>query len=402
MKNTFISPSEAIRELTHHLQTLNDSESQIVSRELYGRVLSEPIIADRDSPAANVSAMDGFALNLRDLKPQQPITIVGECKAGSPPPRLLSGAAVRIFTGAMIPDNANAVIKREDVIEVNDTISIQHAADHFFEGINIRRAGENATAGSEIIEKGTILNAAHAAAITNFGHTSIAVKRTLRISIITTGDEVGDFQDSTPQLWQIRNSNRRSLCVLLDAFPWIEISSEQHCVDSKQAIQSMITQSLDTADVVLLTGGVSVGDHDHVPEVVETLGANLIFHGLPIRPGKPILGAATNTGKLILGLPGNPVSAMIGCFRIGIPLMKYMAGAKHWNQTPPSVRVENSDEKTIPLHWFRLVRQSSDGNISLCDNKGSGDLVALGQSSGFVELLPNQVSDEALPYYSWN
>ena len=126
----------------------------------------------------------------------------------------------------------------------------------------------------------------------------------------------------------------------------------QHSPDDRESIQKSISQSLNHSDAVIMTGGVSMGDYDHVPDVIRDMNANIIFHGLPIRPGKPILGASAKEGKLIPGLPGNPVSAMVGCQRIGLPLLKYMAGFTTWKQPPTAVRLAKCNNHSIPLHWF--------------------------------------------------
>lgn len=401
MNSKSLSPNDAIEQLAQSVRRIDDCEVKSVEKSIYGRILSDSITADRDSPAADISAMDGYAINIRDLQVQRDIPILGESKAGSEPPEIIPGTAVRIFTGAIVPGSANIVIKREDTLEFDETIQIKPTEMNYFEGMNIRRAGENARKGSSVLSAGSIINAANAATLANFGCEMVSVVKRLRLSIITTGDEVGQFEQSTPQPWQIRNSNLLSLKVLFDGHRWIEIVDEKHCGDQQDIIRNAIQQALDTSDAVILTGGVSVGDYDYVPKIVRSLDASITFHGLPIRPGKPILGASTVDGKLILGLPGNPVSAVTGCQRIGMPLLKYMAGFSHWDQSPTKTPVENVDTKTIPLFWLRLVKESNNGNLTLCQNQGSGDLVALGKSSGFIEVPPNENSNGLWPYYKW-
>ena len=144
-----------------------------------------------------------------------------------------------------------------------------------------------------------------------------------------------------------------------------------------------------------------MGDYDHVPEVIQQVGGNVVFHGLPIRPGKPILGAATDNGKLILGLPGNPVSATIGCHRFCIPLLAKMSGNQDWLPSRPVVRLNHAGEKTIPLHWMRLVRLCEAGTAEPVISRGSGDLVSLGQSTGYVELPAMASGEGPWPYHAW-
>ena len=150
-----------------------------------------------------------------------------------------------------------------------------------------------------------------------------------------------------------------------------------------------------------MTGGVSMGDYDYVPDVIRDVGGDVVFHGLPIRPGKPVLGAATDDGKLLMGLPGNPVSATIGCQRLTMPLLARLAGITSWLPHPIVVRLNDAGEKTIPLHWMRLVRMVDHGVCVPVFSQGSGDLVSLGQSDGFVELTPRSSGEGPWPFYGW-
>jgi molybdopterin molybdotransferase len=134
---------------------------------------------------------------------------------------------------------------------------------------------------------------------------------------------------------------------------------------------------------------------------VRQVGGEVVFHGLPVRPGKPILGAATASGKLIVGLPGNPVSATIGCDRFAVPLLAKMGGHTQWHPPCPVVRLVDAGPKTIPLHWMRLVRLDATGVAEPVQSKGSGDLVSLGHSTGYVEIPPNQSGEGPWPYFAW-
>ncbi|MEC8474746.1 MAG: molybdopterin molybdotransferase MoeA [Planctomycetota bacterium] len=401
MKFKYSCPDQAISELANHLAAVTELESRSVDENIYGRVLAESIVADRHSPAADVSAMDGYALNIKDLQTERDIQVEGESKAGSPAPKLEPHTAMKIFTGAIVPKCADIVIKKEDTVEGDSTILIRVNEKGYSEGGNIRKAGENARKGTIVLREGSSITGANAATIANFGHTEVQLIRPIKVSILTTGDEVGQLSQRDPNPWEIRNSNGNSLKVFFESFPWIRITHRQHSPDDRESIQKSISKSLDHSDAVIMTGGVSMGDYDHVPDVIRDMNANIIFHGLPIRPGKPILGASTKEGKLILGLPGNPVSAMVGCQRIGLPLLKYMAGFANWKQPPSAVRSAKCDKHSIPLHWFPLVYELPNGEIELCQTKGSGDLVALGKSSGFIEVSPNSDSEGTRSYYRW-
>ena len=358
-------------------------------------------MADRDSPAADVSAMDGYAIRLTDLMQSEPIRISGECAPGAPPPAMQDGAVVRIFTGAIVPEACDAVIKREDTEELDGAVRFRDSATAISSGEHIRRAGENAKAGSTVLSPGIRITAAHRATMVNFGCREVDVHAPVRVSIVTTGDEVGLFDDDRPEPWQLRNSNRASLSALLEEIPWITIVHVDHCKDDQAALTGLLMQRLDDSDAILLTGGVSMGNYDHVPDVVREVGGSVVFHGLPIRPGKPILGAATSSGKLIVGLPGNPVSATIGCRRMAMPLLAKISGQSDWLSGCPLVRLHGAGDKTIPLHWLRLVRITDHGVAEPVLSQGSGDLVSLGQSTGFVELPPGTSGEGPWPYHAW-
>lgn len=394
----FADPDQALECLAQQLTPVDVEPNQIPA---VGRVLGAPVFADRDSPAADVSAMDGYAIRMTDLSRDDSIPIHGESAPGAPPPDLPEGAVVRIFTGALVPSQCDAIVKREDTEETADSIRLLEPARQTVAGMHIRRAGENARSGSRVLDPGVPVTAAVRATMANFGCRSIGIYRRVRVSVITTGDEVGTFLDEAPKPWQLRNSNRESLQTLLTSIPWIEVAHLDHCKDDRQSMFDLISARLGQSDAILLTGGVSMGDYDHVPDVIRDVGGEIVFHGLPIRPGKPILGAATPAGKLIVGLPGNPVSATVGCRRMAVPLLGRLAGLAPWKPLRTTVRVRNPDSKRIPLHWMRLVRLVDHGEVELVESLGSGDLVSLGKSSGFVELPPEASGEGPWPYVAW-
>jgi molybdenum cofactor synthesis domain-containing protein len=218
--------------------------------------------------------------------------------------------------------------------------------------------------------------------------------------VITSGNEVGRFEDQPPQPWQLRNSNRLSISSVLQQ-PGLDVIASQHCLDDQAALAETLRSLLSRSDAVILSGGVSMGDYDFVPDVVKQVGGEICFHGLPIRPGKPILGAATDSGQLILGLPGNPVSATVGAHRFSLPLLRKLGGQVAWHPPCPVVRLADAGETTIPLHWMRLVRITDHGLARPVISQGSGDLVSLGQSSGYVEMPPDASGEGPWPYHAW-
>lgn len=390
------TPDEALAALAEKLTPVQTEATRVLS----GRVLGEDLCADRDSPAADVSAMDGYAIRLNDLALDVPLIVSGQSVPGSPPPKMVDGQVTQIFTGAIVPESADAVIKREDTIESAQSIRLLEQTMSTALGTNIRYAGENLRAGETFLKSGQLVNAAQAAAMTNFGVSNASVFSKVRVAIVTTGDEIHDG-DRLPLPHQIRNSNRTALLGLLDRHAWIQPPTLLHVRDDQRELCDSLIRAVAGHDAVILTGGVSAGDHDYVPDVVREIGGEVIFHKLPLRPGKPILGAATVEGKLMLGLPGNPVSATMGGRRFALPLLGKISGQSSWQDRVSVVRLIDAGQKTLPLHWMRGVRLMDNGTATPVVGKGSGDLVTLAQTDGFIEMPPNAIGEGPWPYRSW-
>ncbi|MDA8744950.1 molybdopterin molybdotransferase MoeA [Rubripirellula amarantea] len=396
-KIAFNGPDDALAALAGKLLTV---PTELACSDYVGRVLGKAVLADRDSPAADVSAMDGYALRMSHLKQTESIAVIGEAACGQPSPEMPDRGTVRIFTGAIVPADCDLVVKREDTIEGDGQIELTPSARENPKGSNIRRAGENLTAGSIVFNPGMLISPAARAAMVNFGHVGVDLHKPVRTTVITTGDEVVDLE-TTPQPWQLRNSNLWSLLSLFGQHHWIDLQPSGQCRDNKQALVDALTSALETSDAVIMTGGVSMGDYDYVPDVVREVGGEVVFHGLPIRPGKPILGAATHDGKLILGLPGNPVSAVINARRMVLPLLAKMSGQTKWMPIVPAIQVAAVQPKDIPLHRMLLVHLNESGQAELVNSKGSGDLVSLGQSDGFIELPIGSSITSPCRFFAW-
>jgi molybdopterin molybdotransferase len=367
------SPSAAIDAVCAHLDPL-ETESVSLAHSS-GRVLAEAVHADRASPALDMSSMDGFAVRVADLNGVASTTGLpiatgadSEASIGHAPVSMQPGHAIRIVTGAPIPIGADAVVRHEDVRIASGCALLQIAASAVQPGAFIRRQGENASKGAEILQPGTLIGAASIGALATFGAACVRVHRRVRVAIITTGDELV-ATDRTPAPWQIRDSNESVLASLLGARPWIEVVAHLHATDD--------------ADV---------------------------FHRLPQRPGRPMLAAVLpRTGarapRLILGLPGNPVSVMVTARRLGIPMLGKLAGLPNGQFTAPRLHTDGDDGAQLGMWWFRLVseRGSADGErrLHLLPTKSSGDIAAAATSTGFVEVPPNQGASGPNSFYPW-
>ncbi|MBM3964453.1 MAG: molybdopterin molybdotransferase MoeA [Planctomycetes bacterium] len=396
-------PLPVVDLISHKFQLLQGRlavvESEQVSlMEAMGRVLAQPIVAFRDSPALDVSAMDGYAVYLGDLG-TTPLPVIATTTAGAMPMTLNPKSAVRIFTGAAVPHGAEAVIPREHCIESEHQVVIDSAPNRYTMGTNIRRRAENASRGELVLGPDCLIDGPRASTIATFHESrQLQIRRKVRVSIINTGDELIEAGE-TLQPWQIRDSNGPLLHTMLAANPWITVRRIQ-VNDSAEQIEMRVREALDQSDAILLTGGVSMGDTDHVPGAIQATGSEIVFHKLPIRPGKPVLGAVGPRGQLIMGLPGNPVSVAVTFRRFAYPLLCSISGQSGMTFSIP-VHVQTQDEKTLDLIWFRLITFNRLGIAEILANQGSGDLAALGRSHGFVEIPSGTSSNGAFQFYDW-
>ena len=323
--------------------------------------------------------------------------------------QMRAGHAVRIVTGAPIPIGADVVVRYEDVVMNNGVVRLMIEASAIKTGANIRRRGENAKCGDEIARAGVVIGAATIGAMASFGVAQVVVRKRVRVALVTTGDELVGAHDQA-QPWQVRDSNGPVLESLLGARPWIEIVSRTHARDDADTLADTLTRAMDIADAVILTGGVSMGHKDFVPQVAAQLGARTIFHKLPQRPGRPMFAAARPAigaiaPRLILGLPGNPVSVMVTARRLGLEMLGALAGISAPHFAAYTRGVANADNATLPMWWYRLVGESmnADGinELHLLSGKGSGDIAAAASSVGFVEVAPGQHTVGAHNFYAW-
>jgi len=388
-------PDEAIQRLVGILKPI--TTEKLAHENVFDRVLATALVADRPSPPLDVSAMDGFALRIADIQSGK-ITVSGVSQAGHQAPLLATGCAVRIFTGAPVPSGADLVIKREDTVELADSFELRITKDQLRLGQNIRRCGENGKQGDIILDSGTLVSTSAIVAIASFGARQIDVYRRLRVTIANTGDELVEPGELS-EPWQIRDSNGPLLEALLSPNRWLEIVDRTRLQDREEVVRQYLATALKQSDAILLTGGVSMGDTDHVPHVLRSIGCEIVFHKLPIRPGKPVLGAIGPEGQVILGLPGNPVSVAATALRIALPVLRYLAGFRQIESKSSPVVLLNPDSKSIPLYWYRPVQclqEQMDGSmvVQLTPNQGSGDIVALSRSDGFIEIAADQLTSQ--------
>ncbi|EDX86283.1 MoeA N-terminal region (domain I and II) protein [Synechococcus sp. PCC 7335] len=311
---TLVSPIEAVETL--RLTT------PAVAADALGRVLAEPVTSRVDFPHWDNSAMDGYAVRADDVRsvPTQ-LSLIEEIPAGrSPQKRIDTGQAARILTGAMLPEGADTIIMQEETERVGDRVTILAAAQL---GKFVRRKGSFTQAGAQILKKGTVVAPPEVALLAATQQTELAVYRRPRIAILSTGSELAQI-DQPLQPGQIVDSNQYALTALVaktGALP-VPIGIVQ---DDRASVKAAIASALSQADMVLSTGGVSVGDYDYVDQVLEELGAKLHIRSVAVKPGKPLT-VATIGSQLYFGLPGNPASAMVSFWRFVEPAIAKLSG----------------------------------------------------------------------------
>ena len=284
-----------------------------------GRVLAEPVIATRDQPPFAASQMDGYALCARDTPGR--LKLIGEAAAGRAfAGSVAAGQVVRISTGAPLPDGADAVVIQEDISRDGEVVETPQAVA----GQNVRSRGLDFTAGRLLLEKARRLDGVALALAAASGVAHLSVMRRPRVAILTGGDELAE-PGSTPAPFQIFDSATRGIGASLEqwgAQPW-RLKLEK---DDVAAIARAAADALAQSDLLVVIGGASVGDHDHARPALKKLGLELIVEKVALRPGKPTWFGRTPAGP-VLGLPGNPASALVCAHLFLRPLVNAMLGA---------------------------------------------------------------------------
>jgi len=284
---------------------------EIVSvTESFKRILAEEIISPINVPSYDNSAMDGYALLGKDLPEDGTVTlnIIGSSFAGTPfKGRVEAGESVRIMTGAKIPDGADTVIMQEKATPDGDKTVRFSSADNHRAGENVRFAGEDMRTGEAVLQSGKVLGAAELGMIASLGYGEIAVKKRIKIAFFSTGDELCSAGEELGD-GQIYDSNRYTVFSMLSELG-VELIDLGIIRDQRDLIEQAFLDAAAQADVVITSGGVSVGDADFVKETLDKLG-NINFWRIAMKPGKPLAFGKINDAWFF-GLPGNPVSAMV-------------------------------------------------------------------------------------------
>ena len=309
--------------------TKNLPYKKVSITEALNRVLAEDIIADRDQPPADNSGMDGFAVRYEDIKgatEDNPavLELIGEAKAGGEPPKVEKGKAAAIYTGGLIPEGADTVIQKElTKVEDNKVFIFQELK----KGANIRKQGEDYKKGDVLLKKGTKIREAEIGILASVNKATVYVYQRPKVGILTTGDEILDIGEPITSPSQIRTSNTYALYAQVLAAggePVILGFAKDNPEDLKEKLRNAIT-----CDILMTTGGVSVGEYDLVKDFVCTeLGVEILFWKVAQKPGKPLAFGVwgEDKRKLFFGIPGNPVAAMFVTESYVKPAIRKMRG----------------------------------------------------------------------------
>lgn len=384
---------EALARICAQLNPVQESE-QIPLQDALDRVLASAIAAPINVPAGDNSAMDGYALRLQDAVGLQTtkhlhLQVVGQSLAGHPfAGEIQQGQCVRIMTGALIPAGADTVVMQENTQRHGDELSLTQIPQV---GENIRRAGEDIQIGSQVYAAGQRLSSLDIGLLASLGFAQVQVVRRLRIALLTTGDELLPA-GAEPAAGKIFDSNRPLLAALLTRLP-VDVMDLGIIADNPAALRSAFNTAMQWADVVVSTGGVSVGDADYTKDVLAELGT-IDFWKIAMKPGKPFAFGRLAQGWFF-GLPGNPVSTAVTYHQLVVPGLRYLAGEKIVPQQMLSAIAGHAFKKQPGRTDFQRGILTNNNGINTVISAGlqsSGVLSAMAKANCYIRLEAEQGS----------
>ena len=381
-----ISVEEALNKILDAISPLGLEKVSIL--DALGRVLGEDVFAGRAIPPNDNSAMDGYAIRTEDSRgasPENPVRldVIEEIPAGAIPAKAIGqGEAARIMTGAPLPLGADTVVRLEDTRKDGARVLVFAATP---KGRNIRRAGEDVRQGEKVIPRGEIIRPAEVGLLASLGRSFVLVHQRPLVAIVATGSELAEI-DEAPAEGKIVNSNSYALAALVrecGAVP-LQIGIAR---DSRKDLIAKFRAAL-RADLIISTGGVSVGDYDLVKDIMKEAGNRMQFWQVAMKPGRPLAFGALGAIPAV-GLPGNPASSMI-CFEQFVrPAILKMLGHANLFRRTVQARIEKGIEKQRGIRQFIrvLIRRDGDGYAVVMGDNDSGMLISMARANGLV-ILP--------------
>lgn len=382
-----LTVAEARARILARISVLDSEEVDLL--EARDRVLAEEVRAVRDVPPFTNSAMDGYALRASDIgsaTPQRPVELhlSGEIRAGAPASLAVAqGSAIRIMTGAMLPEGADAVVRVEDTAESDGRVAIRVPVN---KGVNVRAAGTDLAQGSVVASAGRLVTPGLIGVLASAGRKTIRCVRRPRVFVLTTGDELREAGEALAP-GEITNTNRYTLLAALAAAGAVGLDAGV-APDERAALAERLELARD-ADLVLTTGGVSMGAYDLVRSLLEERGA-VDFWQVALRPGKPLIFASV-LGVPLIGLPGNPVSALVGFELFVKPVLRRMQGR---TDPGPTLLPATTEERLAAIpnleQYLRGVARRESGRllVRLTGNQGSHVLRSMADANCLVRVPP--------------
>ncbi len=378
--------NEAIQKISSSIEFDRPIES-LPFAMCVGRVLAKDILADRDLPPFHRSMMDGFAFNFSEIDWTKSITVKGEVYPGEEKTfKLEKNECIKIFTGAAMPENLDTIIQHE-WFDLGLTIKLKENKP-VKKGANIHWKASDAKISNVLIPTGTQLTTRHLPILTSVGQMKVDVFKRLKISVVSTGDEV-ILPEQTPKWAQVRDANLFTLKLMSEGYAE-SIQTFGPVPDNKEKLTDALVEAM-KADVVMISAGVSAGDHDFVPEVLLKLGVEKVFHKIDLKPGHPLwFGVRGKT--LVFGLPGNPVSGQV-CFKLFVEsALKKMSGMQNYNLKTITMELAADFPKHHPRHeWAmaKLITENGKTTITPLIHTGSGDFFHFGSAEALISFPGN-------------
>lgn len=362
-----------------------------------GKFTSNPVFAPMNVPSFDNSGMDGYAFAWDDLGESRKLAQVVQAGV-NPDFTLEKGTAVRIFTGAPVPRGADTVVQQEWVTVIGDTIFFE--LEKLVKGMHVRKAGSQCQTGELILNSGTQVTPGTIGLLASLGIEQVEVFRSPNVSIILTGDEIIEIGQAL-QPGQIYNANGPALIAYLSQMGITEVKVLK-VKDEKSEVTRVIGEALEASDVVLLTGGISVGDYDFVKGSLAENGVLQLFYKVKQKPGKPIF-AGVKGEKMIFALPGNPASVLTCFIQYVKPfLLRLLGNADAWN-APVYFPIASDFNKKAPLTFF-LKAKLDNGRVIILPAQESFNLLSFGIADGVVEIpqeLEHVEAGSLVAFYPW-
>jgi len=367
---------------------------QVELDQSFGRILAEPITADRAIPPYDRVMMDGIAIRYENfVSGQREFAVTGIQAAGMPTLTLEDPTeCIEVMTGGVLPENTDCVIKIED-IRLENGIAHLSSTCPAQSGQHIHPHGSDQESGALLVYQGHLIGPPEIAIAASVGQTNLTVTRLPKILLITTGDEVIP-PAHLPLAHQIRRSHYPAIRASIES-KQLGLVVNIHVPDTRESLENAVSDGLKNADLILLTGGISMGKYDYVAPVLESLVGAPIFHGVAQRPGKPF--AFWSGEKPVFALPGNPASVMACLARYVIPALRKMRG-EDWK--PESFPLAHETIWNAPLPGL-LASYIFQNQLHTAPPRNSGDYTALAGAEGICELPSTSPSGKAVHFYPW-